>query len=41
MMINLMDTFFALMAFPTMIDTIIMAPRVTKEIKEYRKRIKN
>src|SRR5690606_804628 len=33
MMINLIDGFFALMAIPTMTATIIMAPRVTKEIK--------
>lgn len=40
MMINLIDGFFALMAIPTMTATIIMAPRVTKEIKAYIKRIK-
>ena len=40
MMINLIDGFFALMAIPTMIATIIMAPRVTKEIKAYINRIK-
>ena len=40
MMINLIDGFFALMAIPTMIATIIMAPRVTKEIKAYILRIK-
>lgn len=40
MMINLIDGFFALMAIPTMLATIIMAPRVTKEIKAYIERIK-
>jgi AGCS family alanine or glycine:cation symporter len=40
MMINLIDGVFALMAIPTMTATIIMAPRVTKEIKSYIKRIK-
>lgn len=40
MMINLIDGFFALMAIPTMIATLIMAPLVTKEIKAYFKRLK-
>jgi AGCS family alanine or glycine:cation symporter len=40
MMINLIDGFFALMAIPTMLATIVMAPKVTKEIKAYIKRIK-
>lgn len=35
MMINLIDTFFALMAIPTMLTTIILAPRVIKEAKRY------
>ena len=35
MMINLIDGFFALMAIPTMTATIILAPRVVKEIKIY------
>ncbi len=39
LMLNLIDGVFALMAIPTMIATIIMAPRVVKEIKAYRKRI--
>lgn len=39
MMINLIDGFFALMAIPTMTATIIMAPRVTKEIKSYFRRL--
>ena len=38
-MLNLIDGTFALMAIPTMIATIIMAPRVVKEIKAYLKRI--
>jgi AGCS family alanine or glycine:cation symporter len=39
MMINLIDGFFALMAIPTMLSTIILAPRVVKEIKSYFKRL--
>jgi AGCS family alanine or glycine:cation symporter len=35
MMINLIDTFFALMAIPTMLSTIILAPKVIKEAKRY------
>ncbi|TGV01636.1 alanine/glycine:cation symporter family protein [Flavivirga rizhaonensis] len=35
MMLNLIDGTFALMAIPTMVATIIMAPRVVKEIKTY------
>lgn len=40
MMINLIDTFFALMAIPTMTATIIMAPRVVKEAKSYFSKLK-
>jgi AGCS family alanine or glycine:cation symporter len=39
MMINLIDGFFALMAIPTMTATLIMAPRVVKEIKSYFRRL--
>tara|TARA_R110002072_G_scaffold192257_1_gene349125 strand:- start:5770 stop:7110 length:1341 start_codon:yes stop_codon:yes gene_type:complete len=35
MMINLIDTFFALMAIPTMLATIILAPKVVREAKRY------
>jgi len=35
MMINFIDGVFALMAIPTMTATIIMAPRVIKEVKKY------
>ncbi|WP_394340213.1 alanine/glycine:cation symporter family protein [Marinirhabdus gelatinilytica] len=35
MMINLIDTFFALMAIPTMFTTIVLAPKVLKEAKRY------
>ncbi len=35
MMINLIDGFFALMAIPTMIATLWMAPRVMREAKKY------
>ena len=40
MMINLIDTFFALMAIPTMTATIIMAPRVAKAAKDYFARLR-
>ncbi|QED37853.1 alanine:cation symporter family protein [Antarcticibacterium arcticum] len=40
MMINLIDGFFALMAIPTMISTLILAPRVLKEAKSYFARMK-
>jgi AGCS family alanine or glycine:cation symporter len=35
MMINLIDTFFALMAIPTMTATLLLAPRVINEAKRY------
>ena len=35
MMINLIDTFFALMAIPTMIATLILAPKVVEKLKDY------
>ena len=35
MMINLIDTFFALMAIPTMIATLLLAPKVVAKLKEY------
>ncbi|EGV42315.1 alanine:cation symporter family protein [Bizionia argentinensis JUB59] len=38
MMINLIDGFFALMAFPTMFTTLMLAPKVIKEIKAYKRR---
>ena len=40
MMINLIDTFFALMAIPTMTATIILAPKVIKEAKSYFQKLK-
>jgi len=40
MMINLIDTFFALMAIPTMTATLILAPKVIKEAKSYFARLK-
>ena len=40
MMINLIDGVFALMAIPTMTATIILAPRVVKELKAYTIRLK-
>lgn len=41
MMINLIDGVFALMAIPTMTATIILAPKVVKEIKSYTSRLKS
>ena len=35
MMINLIDTFFALMAIPTMIATLILAPKVLEKLNNY------
>jgi len=40
MMINLIDGVFALMAIPTMLSTIILAPKVVKELTAYRQRLK-
>ena len=40
LMINLIDTFFALMAIPTMTATIILSPKVIKEAKSYFKKLK-
>lgn len=39
-MISLIDSAFALMAIPTMLGTIIMAPRVMKEAKKYIAKLK-
>ncbi|MDN3665885.1 alanine/glycine:cation symporter family protein [Algibacter miyuki] len=39
-MLNLVDGVFALMAIPTMISTIILAPKVLKEARNYIQRIK-
>jgi len=38
-MLNLIDAAFALMAIPTMISTIILAPKVVKEFKAYQNRL--
>ena len=40
MMINLIDGAFALMAIPTMLSTIILAPKVVKELKAYKRRLR-
>lgn len=40
MMINLIDGMFALMAIPTMLATIIMAPKVEREFRAYIKKLK-
>lgn len=40
MMLGLIDSAFALMAIPTMLATIIMAPRVMKEAKKYKATLK-
>jgi len=39
-MINLIDGVFALMAIPTMLSTIILAPKVVKELAAYKARLK-
>ena len=39
-MLNLIDGFFALMAIPTMVSTIILAPKVMKAAKVYFEKIK-
>ena len=39
MMINLIDGFFALMAIPTMIATILLVPKVIKEARIYFKKL--
>ena len=39
-MINLIDSAFALMAIPTMLATILLAPKVLKETKSYRYKMK-
>ena len=41
MMINLIDTFFAMMAIPTMVTTILLAPKVIAEAKRYFSNLKN
>ncbi|MGB8374028.1 MAG: alanine/glycine:cation symporter family protein [Salegentibacter sp.] len=41
MMINLIDGFFALMAIPTMISTLILAPKVMARAKIYFKKYKD
>ncbi|WP_405292154.1 alanine/glycine:cation symporter family protein [Algibacter sp. Ld11] len=38
-MLNLIDGVFALMAIPTMLSTIVLAPRVLKEAKAYFKKL--
>lgn len=40
MMINLIDTFFALMAIPTMTAILMLAPKVIKEAKLYFEKLK-
>ena len=39
-MINLIDGVFALMAIPTMLSTILLAPKVVKELSAYKRRLK-
>ncbi|MFI8378153.1 alanine/glycine:cation symporter family protein [Leeuwenhoekiella sp. NPDC079379] len=39
LMINLIDTFFALMAIPTMLTTLILAPKVMVRAREYFKKL--
>jgi len=40
MMINLIDAFFAFMAIPTMLTTILLAPKVVAESKKYFAKLK-
>ncbi|MFT5438059.1 MAG: AGCS family alanine or glycine:cation symporter [Ulvibacter sp.] len=40
MMVNLIDTFFAMMAIPTMLSTILLAPKVVAEAKKYFQKLK-
>src|SRR5690606_38761514 len=40
MMVKLIDGFFALMDIPTMTATLILAPKVVKELKTYKQRLK-
>ncbi len=37
-MINLVDSAYALMAIPTMISTLLLAPRVTRALREYKRK---
>jgi AGCS family alanine or glycine:cation symporter len=37
LMINLIDSFFALMAIPTMLATLLLSPKVTVALKKYNK----
>ncbi len=37
--VNLIDSMYALMAFPTMIAALILAPKVKKAAKEYMKKL--
>ncbi len=39
-MINLIDSAFALMAIPTMVATILLAPKVVVEVKKYFQKLK-
>lgn len=41
MMLNMIDGVFALMAIPTMVSTIILAPKVIKALKIYKTKLKN
>jgi len=35
LMINLIDSFFALMAIPTMVATLLLSPKVIFALKKY------
>jgi AGCS family alanine or glycine:cation symporter len=37
LMINLIDSFFALMAIPTMLATLLLSPKVIVALKKYNK----
>jgi AGCS family alanine or glycine:cation symporter len=36
LMINLIDSFFALMAIPTMLATLLLSPKVIVALKKYK-----
>lgn len=40
MVINILDTFFAMMAIPTLVSTLILSPKVVKVTRDYFKRMR-
>ena len=41
MMLDFIDGVFALMAIPTMLSTLILAPKVISNLKDYKMKLKN